>query len=399
MTKKRSIPILLVICSLVIISAFFPSVRAYLNNPNDEYLLQQWGWLNIYTDVAYSNNYRGNPSTLVAVIDTGIDLNHPDLQTNIYTNPGEIPGNFLDDDGNGYIDDIHGWNFVNNSNDVEDHDGHGTHVSGIIAAINNTIGICGVAPNVKILPIKVIEIESGDLAVIPDAIKYAVKMGAKIISMSIGTNDPVAPLLKLRIDNAISNAYGNGTVLVAAAGNDGTTTVSYPASNSKVIAVAATTTSNHRASYSNTGPEIDIAAPGGDSSGAIISTYKGNGYVSAAGTSMACPHVSGAIALMLQWNSTLTPAQVWARLNETAIDLGYPGRDNDFGAGLVNVAGILGLPMVHTYNPTLDWFIRNIWWIGLIGIVVILLIIYTVLKKSPQGSSSSIRASSASGYY
>jgi len=399
MSKKWNIRILLVICSLVICS-FFPSALAYLNNPYDEYLMQQWGWLRIYADVAYANNYRGDNATIVAIIDTGIDLDHPDLQANIYTNPGEISGiPGVDDDGNGYIDDIHGWNFVNNSNDVADHDGHGTHVSGIIAAIDNSIDICGVAPHVKILPIKVIELESGDLSVLPSAIYYAMNMGAKIISMSIGTNGFIAPPLKFKIDNAIKDAYGNGTVLVAAAGNDASNQVSYPASNSKVIAVAATGKSNQWATYSNYGSEIDIAAPGGDSSGGIISTYIDNYYASLAGTSMACPHVSGAIALMLQWNSTLTPAEVWARLNETAIDLGTPGRDDYFGAGLVNVAGILGLPMVHTYNPTLDWFLRNIWWIGLIGIAVILLIIFSALKKTPQGSSSSTPSYSSPGYF
>ena len=387
MTKKWSTHIFLIICTLFIASAFLPSGLGYLNNPNDEFLMQQWGWLRIYTDVAYANNYRGNSSTIVAVIDTGIDIDHPDLQANIYTNPGEIPGDGLDNDGNDYIDDVHGWNFVSSNNNVEDNDGHGTHVSGIIAAIDNSIVICGVAPHVKILPIKVIEIASGNLSVLPEAINYAVKMGADIISMSIGTNEPIGPFLKFKIDTAINNAYGNGTVLVAAAGNDYLSTVSYPASNPKVIAVAATTTSDHRASYSNTGSEIDIAAPGGDSSGAIISTTKNNTYISMAGTSMACPHVSGAIALMLQWNSTLTPTEVWERLNETAIDLGTPGRDDEFGVGLVNIAGILDLPLAHTYNPTLDWFFQNIWWIGLIGVVVILLVIYAILKKKPQAYS------------
>jgi len=117
------------------------------------------------------------------------------------------------------------------------------------------------------------------------------------------------------------------------------------------------------------------------------------------GTSMACPHVSGAIALMLQWNSTLTPAEVWARLNETAIDLGTPGRDDEFGAGLVNIAGILDLPMEHTYNPTLDWILRNIWWIGLIGAVVILLIIYSTLKKKPQTYSEHSSTAAPSEYF
>jgi len=399
MSKKFSTPILLIICTLFITSAFLPASLGYLNNPSDEFLMQQWGWLHIYTDVAYSNNYRGNPSTLVAVIDTGIDLDHPDLQANIYTNPSEIPGDGLDNDLNGYIDDIHGWNFVSDTNNTDDNDGHGTHVSGIIAAINNAIGICGIAPNVKILPIKVIEIDSGDLALLTKAINYAVAMGADIISMSIGTDSPGSD--EIPIDLAISTAYLAGVVLVAAAGNDGTTTVSYPARNSLVIAVAATTSSDQHASYSNTGTAVDIAAPGGDSSRAIISTYINGSYRSMAGTSMACPHVSGAIALMLQWNSTLIhrPADVRARLIETAIDLGTPGVDNEFGAGLVNIAGILNLPMEHVYNPTLDWIIRNIWWIGLIGVVVILLVIYAALKKKPQGSSEPSFTALSSGNF
>ncbi|MDD1779252.1 MAG: S8 family serine peptidase [Candidatus Helarchaeota archaeon] len=397
MTKNSRTPILLLICTLFIVSAFLPSAIGYLNNPNDDLLMQQWGWLRIYADVAYSNNYRGNPSTLVAVIDTGIDLNHPDLQANIYTNPGEVVGDGLDNDLNGYIDDIHGWNFVSDTNNTDDNDGHGTHVSGIIAAVSNAIGICGVAPNVKILPIKIIEFESGSLNVLADAIDYAVTMGADIISMSIGTDSP-GPFEGV-INIAITAAYLAGVVLVAAAGNDGLPSVSYPAWNSLVIAVAATNPANGHASYSNTGTEVDIAAPGGDSSGTIISTYKNESYRSMGGTSMACPHVSGAIALMLQWNSTLTPAEVWARLNETAIDLGTPGRDDEFGAGLVNIAGILDLPMEHTYNPTLDWILRNIWWIGLIGAVVILLIIYSTLKKKPQTYSEPSSTAAPSEYF
>jgi len=397
MSKKWNIRILLVICSLFIARTFLPSALAYLNNPYDEYLMQQWGWLRIYADVAYANNYRGDNSTIVAVIDTGIDLDHPDLQANIYTNPGEIPGiPGVDDDGNGYIDDVHGWNFVGPNNNTEDNDGHGTHVSGIIAAIDNTIDICGVAPHIKILPIKVIETESGNLNLLTKAINYSVKMGAKIISMSIGTNTTFSDP---QIDIAIKYAYLHNVTLVAAAGNDKSNKVSYPACNPYVIAVAATTSSDGHAFYSNTGPEINISAPGGDSSGGIISTYKNGGYISLAGTSMACPHVSSAIALMLQWNNSLTPAEIRARLIATAIDLGTPGRDDEFGAGLVNVAGILGLPMVHTYNPTLDWFLRNIWWIGLIGIAVILLIIFSALKKTPQGSSSSTPSYSSPGYF
>jgi len=395
MTKKQSIRITMVICSLFIISSFFPSVHGYLNNPNDEYLMQQWGWLNIYADVAYSNNYRGNSSTIVAVIDTGIDLDHPDLQANIFTNPNEIPGNGVDDDHNGYPDDIHGWNFVSNDSNTDDNDGHGTHVAGIIAAISNCIGICGVAPNIKILPIKVIEQENGSTALLHKAILYACSMKAKVISMSLGSNDNDTDTYK-----ASETAYHDYNItLVAAAGNSGSGVVHYPAAYEHVIAVAATTKSNEHAFYSNYGPQIDIAAPGGDSSGLIISTFLNGTYEEKAGTSMATPFVSGAIALMLQWNHTLTPDQVRARLNETAIDLGDLGYDYYFGAGLVNVAGILGLPMVHTYNPILDWFIRNIWWIGLIGIAVVILIIYMALRKKPKPYSSSTNTINSSGFY
>ena len=163
MGKKRYFSFFLITCLVFTVTTILPTNNyAYLNNPSDKYLMQQWGWLNIYCDVTYVNGYRGNTSTIVAVIDTGIDLDHPDLQENIYTNPGEIP-NGADTDGNGYIDDIHGWNFVlgQDNNNTEDNDGHGTHCSGIIAGIDNTIGVCGVAPDVKILPVKVIETKTG----------------------------------------------------------------------------------------------------------------------------------------------------------------------------------------------------------------------------------------------
>jgi subtilisin family serine protease len=400
MVKKNGLAILLLFSLFFVCSTLLPSIFAYADNPTDPKIMEQWGWLNIYTDICYSNGYRGDSSILVAVIDTGIDLTHPDLQGNIYTNPGEICNGIDDGDPNLMIDDIHGWNFVDNNNDTSDHDGHGSHCAGIIAAISNNIGVCGVAPEVQILPIKVIEISTGNLDVLDNAIAYAIQMGADIISMSIGA-DPagIGFILKGQIDHQIDLAYANGTVLVAAAGNDEANKVSYPACNPNVIAVAATTKSNGHAHYSNWGPEIEIAAPGGDENGAIISTYNESNYATLGGTSMACPHVSGVVALMLQYNSSFTPDDIRAKIASTAIDLGTPGPDQYYGAGLINAAGCLDLPMKHTYNPLVDWFLTNIWWIGLIGIVVILLIVYKATQKGSSTAPSISYTSSSPEYY
>ncbi len=384
MVRKKQFQILLFVCLLFIAPAFFSCSFAYLNNPYDDRIMDQWGWLAIYADVAYANGYRGTNSTIVAVIDTGIDLDHPDLVDNLYTNPSET-ANGVDDDNNSYVDDIHGWNFVDDTNDTSDHDGHGSHCAGIIAANDNAIGICGVAPDVKILPIKVIESGSGDLDELVDAIAYARIMGASVISMSIGADpDSVGGGLRILIDAEILLAHLAEIVLVAAAGNTdpvGIQEIMYPACNEYVISVGATTKSNTKAFYSNYGPEIDIAAPGGDTSGAIISTYNESNYKNLGGTSMACPHVSGVVALMLQWNGTLTADEVRARINDTAIDLGTTGWDEEFGHGLINAAGCLGLPMDHTYNPILDWIIRNMWWILLLGVIAVLAIIFNATKK------------------
>lgn len=358
--------------------------------------MRQWGWLKIYADVAYANGYRGNNTTIVAVIDTGIDLDHPDLQDNIYTNPLEISDG-TDTDGNGYIDDIHGWNFVGDINDTSDHDGHGSHCAGIIAAIDNTIGICGVAPDVQILPIKVIETESGDMNVLAEAINYSRMMGADIISMSFGTDDDDF-IGKQQINNAIKIAYESGIVLVAAAGNDGKNDVSYPAANPNVIAVAATTKSDERAFYSNYGVEIEIAAPGGDASGAIISTYNESNYIQLAGTSMATPHVSGVVALLIQWNNTLTPEEIRAIINTNAIDLGSIGWDQEFGYGLINIAACLGLPANHTYSSVVDWFYRNFWWIFIVGVSIICLTIISIMRRKSK-SGNTYYPNTTSDYY
>lgn len=242
----------------------------------------------------------GNGSTsgqVVGVIDSGIDYNHPDLSQNIWTNPGEIPGNGVDDDGNGYVDDIRGWDFYNNDNNPMDDNGHGTHVSGTIGALgNNGVGVAGVNWSVKMAALKFLNSSgSGSTAGAISALNYANAMGFKITSNSWGGGGYSQALY-----DAISAANTAGNLFVAAAGNDGKNTdgsPSYPASYDlpNIISVAATDHKDNLASFSNYGANsVDIGAPGVN----IYSTLPGNNYGSKNGTSMATPHISGAAALV-----------------------------------------------------------------------------------------------------
>lgn len=243
----------------------------------------------------------GEPSIVVAVIDDGVDFNHPDLAARAWTNPGEVAGNGLDDDSNGFVDDIHGWDFCNDDASVHDagQDGHGTHVAGTIGASLNGSGVVGVAPGIRIMAIKFIDDNScgsDDMAV--DAIDYAASFDVPIINASWGGSDESAVL-----DLAIAES---GALFVAAAGNagrniDSTTYDFYPAESSvaNVLSVAAIDQRGSLASFSNYGPTtVDISAPGTN----IVSTIPAEPGCSpcwawSAGTSMAAPHVSGVAAL------------------------------------------------------------------------------------------------------
>jgi len=253
----------------------------------------------------------------VGVIDTGIDLKHPDLQANIKG----------------------GYNAINPLKSPNDDNGHGTHVAGIIAALNNSIGVVGVGPNIDLYAIKVLNASgSGYLSDVIEGLDWAVTHGMQVVNMSLGTFQDVQSF-----HDAIVSAYNAGVVIVAAAGNSGGA-VSYPAAYPEVIAVSATDQNNQIASFSSRGPEVDLAAPGVN----IYSTYKGQSYATLSGTSMAAPHVSGAAALIidtkkcdLNLDGVCTPAEVQQRLEQTAIDLGDPGKDNLYGSGLVNVYNAL----------------------------------------------------------
>lgn len=263
----------------------------------------------------------------VAVIDSGVMINHPDLADNIWTNTCEIPGNGIDDDNNGYIDDVHGWNFCNNSNDVSDGKGHGTHVAGIVSAVtNNGRGVASLARNAKIVPLKVFN-DAGKTSTewIYKAVKYVEKMGFPIVNNSYGGSERSEAMLKAITDCASS-------LFVAAAGNDASDNdvvpvypASYDADN--VVAVAATNNNDILSVFkktdgtqggSNYGKNsVDIAAPGSD----ILSTYCNKGaaaYASMGGTSMAAPMVASAAALMKAKYGDMTPSQMIDKLESSS---------------------------------------------------------------------------------
>lgn len=263
------------------------------------------------------NRATGTGNTLVAVIDTGIDYSHPDLASNIWTNPGEIAGNGRDDDGNGYVDDVHGYNFAGNNSNPMDDNGHGTHVSGTIAGVgDNGIGVSGVNWRGKLMALKFLDASGGGY--VSDAVAaldYAVRMGARISNNSWGGGGHNTLLA-----SAISNARAAGHVFVAAAGNDSANndaTASYPANYAydNVVSVAATDNNDNLANFSNYGATtVDIAAPGVG----IYSTLPNNSYGTFSGTSMATPHVTGAISLLWDSEPGLTYRQVIDRLTAGA---------------------------------------------------------------------------------
>ncbi|MBI1927577.1 S8 family serine peptidase [Candidatus Poribacteria bacterium] len=232
----------------------------------------------------------GSSGVVVGVIDTGIDYTHPDLAANIWTNPGEIPGNGIDDDGNGYVDDVHGYDFVNNDSDPMDDNGHGTHVSGTIGAVgNNSVGVVGVNWDVSLMALKFLSASgSGSTSNAILAVEYATMMGAHLTNNSWGGGGPSL---------ALRDAIAGSPLFVAAAGNNGNRLPSFPAAYplENIISVAATDHNDNLASFSNFGAIlVDLGAPGVN----ILSTLPGNQYGTLSGTSMATPHVSGVAALI-----------------------------------------------------------------------------------------------------
>ena len=279
--------------------------------PNDPYWPYHWHLTNIKADLAW-DTVKGDPSVVVAVMDTGLETSHPDLAANVWVNPGEIAGNGVDDDGNGYVDDVNGYDFAYGDPSPDDVYGHGTACAGIVAAVqDNAIGVTGVAPRSKLAGIKA-AINSGyfyDSANVP-AFLYCADMGFKVISMSF-FSDEVTPAER----DAVDYCWSKGVVLVAAAGNSTSVIPYYPGAYEKVIAVAATDTANNPAWFTDYGSWVDVAAPGVS----IATTSTFGGYTTGfAGTSAATPHVAGLAALLFAANSSATNADVRAALEDTA---------------------------------------------------------------------------------
>lgn len=258
-------------------------------------------------------------NVIVAVIDTGVDLDHNDLAANIWTNAGEIAGNGVDDDGNGFIDDVHGFDFANNDANPDDDNSHGSHGSGTIGgAGNNGIGVAGVCWSVQIMAMKFLDNGgSGSLNDALSCVNYATANGARVMSNSWGGGG-----FSQSMFNAITAAHNKGILFVAAAGNssnDNDTNPEFPAGYNvpNVISVAASDHNDALASFSSFGDQtVHLAAPGVN----ILSTTPGNNFSSFSGTSMACPHVSGAAALLMGQNSGLSHIEIKQLLMDTADD-------------------------------------------------------------------------------
>ncbi|MFN8484073.1 MAG: S8 family serine peptidase [Anaerolineae bacterium] len=308
---------------------FFSPPSAW--QPNDPFFKDQWGLVRTGIPSAWDLT-RGSPDVVVAVLDTGADANHEDLR-------GQL---------------VDGYDFVHNTRTPDDDNGHGTHVTGIIAAAaNNGLGISGVAPGSRVMPIKVMSaLGNGSHFVIAQGIEHALRNNARILNLSMGGDTPSQTLKQ-----AVDHAWEVGALVVAAAGNDNTDKPSYPAAWPNVISVGALNTDDTRAPFSNYGPTISLVAPGV----AILSTLPGNRYEAWPGTSMAAPFVSGVAALLWSRNTSLTNAQVRDRLISTTERLGTSiydpnGHNLEYGYGLVNAAQAVGLdiapPTPGTTRPT-----------------------------------------------
>lgn len=289
-----------------------------------------WGLDMIKAREVWQQGYTGQGIT-VAVLDSGVDYTHPDLDNNIWINSDEIYGNGIDDDKNGYVDDVVGWDFVDGDNlpyDTSDQ-GHGTHVAGLIAAENNGSGTTGVAYNAKIMPVRISGVpESTEQldTLLANGINYAVTNGANVLNMSVG-NVPGDPLMPKTME-ALANAKRSGVVAVMASGNE---TISYnatrpdePASYAAIdlgIAVGAVNAQNILDNYANpagVAPIDYVVAPGDD----IYSTTPYDTYEQLSGTSMSTPYVSGVAALLLSANPSLSPSEVEMAITRTANPLG-----------------------------------------------------------------------------
>lgn len=324
------------------------------DNPADPLYSRERPYLNaIHAPEAWDIE-KGRPETIVAVIDTGIDLDHPDLAGRIWVNPNEIAGNNLDDDGNGCYDDVNGCAFVEDASPncsdaldgkINDDIGHGTFVAGVIAANSNNLGIVGVARNVTIMPVKVLDcVGHGDSLALAEGILYAAESGAHVINISLG-----GPTNSIAVRDAVRDAtVEHGALIVAATGNTGTAGVFYPARYPQVLAVGAASYADpdKRAKFSTYGPEVDVVAVGEKIIGTVpaetcpaISFLPciGGNYAAGSGTSFSAPQVAGLAALIASRRPGITPASIIDLIKSTATAVPPGDKPSWAGAGRINM--------------------------------------------------------------
>jgi len=318
-------------------------LRASEIAPNDPfYLPQQNNLRTIGLGDAWIFS-TGSPHWPIAILDSGIDLDHPDLMDKVWINQGEIPNNSLDDDSNNFIDDWIGWNFVSDNAIPQDDYSHGSHVAGIAAAETfNLTGIAGIAWDTPIMVLKVLnsggEGSSTDVA---EAILYAADNGARVINLSLGASQEFQV-----IKNAVIYARSKDCLVIAAAGNSGGA-VEYPAAQPEALAITATTNDDQTTSFSNRGPQVDLAAPGVN----ILSANSTGSYYFNTGTSMSTPHVSGVAALVWALHPDWSSIQISQVLTSTAKDVWAGGRDDLTGWGRLDASAAVRNDLHVQYFP------------------------------------------------
>jgi len=306
--------------------------------PDDPDFASQWALQPGVLDCPDAWDRVTRSNQLVAVIDAGCDLSHPELQASIWSNPGEIPGNGIDDEGNGYVDDVHGWNFVDDDNDVQGQIAHGTRVSGAIAAEgDNALEIAGVCWSAPLLQAIVwgVSFDPIDVDNASAALIYATDQGARVAQMAWGFSPPEPMVLRA----AVAYAKALDVVQVSIAGNFATTNPLYPAASPDVLGLIATDSLDRRANFSSWGTWCDLSAPGVS----IMSVSWPGQPRTSAGTTMASAHTSGCAALLREWVPDADEETIRLLLIQTAKDLGTPGFDADFGWGRIDLAAAMRL--------------------------------------------------------
>ncbi|MCD6311148.1 MAG: S8 family serine peptidase [Elusimicrobia bacterium] len=313
-----------------------------LLTPDDPYFTDNREWKDMMNLREAWDISTGQFPVVVAVLDSGIDINHPDLAQNIWANELEISSTGVDNDSNGFIDDKNGWDFVLNRNNVNDVEGHGTHMAGIIGAVvNNGVGVAGVCSAAKLMAVKVLDENGiGTTYSIASGIIYAADNGAEILNLAFGADTE-----SLVIKEAVEYAGEKGCLMIAAAGNSAADSVKYPAAFSEVMSVGALDKTGGIASYSNYGSGIEIWAPGGTWDSKIYSTvptyysaglYDELDYAGLYGTSQSCAFASGAASLLMSACAGVSIGEIRGILNATAVS----GKLNTFNALKTTNAGV-----------------------------------------------------------